>query len=253
MISRRLALGGMAGAVAGPSMAAPVRRKATGSPVELPLKISRGLPWTTVELPDGRSFPFGLTTGQREVGGPSLGNQPGLRARQELRRLPDRARRDRREDRRQRYPLRQRARLLRGPADRRHHRGHPISAPADGLGPPGADHQHQARARRLSQAVDGRHGSDLRLHQAGYRWPYRPGVGRALRLLGAAPQHGLREAGGAVGQVRSPPQRLRRRGPGAAPERRGRADHRRRADAGQRRRAVERAGRPLSAPPGGGQ
>ncbi|NBB14386.1 hypothetical protein GVN21_03320 [Caulobacter sp. SLTY] len=75
MISRRLALGGMAGAVAGPSLAAPVRRKATGTPVELPLKISRGLPWTTVELPDGRSFPFGLTTGQRKWGAhPSVTN-----------------------------------------------------------------------------------------------------------------------------------------------------------------------------------
>jgi hypothetical protein len=65
MINRRLALGGLAAAAAGPALAVPAR-KSSGPPVELPLQISRGLPWTSVELPDGRSFPFGLMTARRQ-------------------------------------------------------------------------------------------------------------------------------------------------------------------------------------------
>jgi hypothetical protein len=75
MLNRRLALAGLAGAVATPAFAVPNRRQSAGIPVELPLKITRGLPWTTVALPDGRSFPFGLTTGQRKWGAhPSVTN-----------------------------------------------------------------------------------------------------------------------------------------------------------------------------------
>lgn len=75
MINRRLALAGLSAAAATPALGAPNRRQSTGTPVELPLKITRGLPWTTVDLPDGRSFPFGLTTGQRKWGAhPSVTN-----------------------------------------------------------------------------------------------------------------------------------------------------------------------------------
>ncbi|WGM40715.1 hypothetical protein [Caulobacter sp. NIBR1757] len=75
MINRRTALAGLTAAAATPVLAAPTRRQNAGSPVELPLKITRGLPWTTVALPDGRSFPFGLTTGQRKWGAhPSVTN-----------------------------------------------------------------------------------------------------------------------------------------------------------------------------------
>lgn len=65
MLNRRLALAGLAVTAATPASAV-TRRQSTGTPVDLPLQITRGLPWTTVELPDGRSFPFGLTTGQRK-------------------------------------------------------------------------------------------------------------------------------------------------------------------------------------------
>lgn len=77
MINRRSALAGLAAVGATPALAAPTRLQSTGAPVELPLKVTRGLPWTTVELPDGRSFPFGLMTGRREWGAhPSVTN-PG--------------------------------------------------------------------------------------------------------------------------------------------------------------------------------
>jgi hypothetical protein len=66
MLNRRLALAGLAGAVATPSWAVNTRNRPSGKPVELPLQISRGVPWTTVELPDGRSFPFGLSTARRQ-------------------------------------------------------------------------------------------------------------------------------------------------------------------------------------------